>query len=144
MKNAPDSPLAPKPPRDFLLVLVAAVFLGGALMGWLRFAGALRNWPLLLAVGVQPSPIYLLATGLLWGSLFTAAVISLWLRTRWAYVFGILVMSFYSVWAWADRLVFYQSPAAGANRIFLAVLSTAILIWVILSLISIQRSIRRR
>ena len=113
------------------------VFFGYALIsiaGWVRMIGALVDWDWLSFAGVWPGPLYLAATGGLWGVAGMAAVIWLWLRREWARKAAFGVALFLAITFWADRLLTTSLNPYGNNNLFAAIMTLLglVFVWIVL------------
>lgn len=115
MKSAPQQ----RPRRPFWLKLIAAVLLLISLWGWLRLEQALYRREALTQAGIYPGALYLAVTGAVIGLAAGAAFLAVWRRVRIAPRLGMMVLTGWVIWLWADRLWISRSPIALVNDAFL-------------------------
>lgn len=106
-------------PRPLWLKLMALGFFTLSILGWLRLFESLARWDMLIAIGVQPGPLYTAISGFLTGSLALAASIGLWFHARWAPIYTRAFTILWLTWFWIDRAFISSSPNALANWPFL-------------------------
>ena len=127
--NSDESRLSPLHSRPTTVTLLA---LGGLSIGGLnllRFGEAIRQWRFLETL-LPVSPLYLAASGLIWGIVWVALFLGLWGGRRWALPGAVLAALAYSLYYWADRLLSAGGP--GINWPFSAGLNLILLLFVFL------------
>jgi hypothetical protein len=93
-----------KPRRPFPITILALIVLGLAMLNLARCIQAMAKWQFL--AGLLPfSPIYLIATGAIWGVSGLALFWALWKGFPWAPKTTILGMFAYSAYYWLDRFL---------------------------------------
>jgi hypothetical protein len=105
------------------LVLIIAV------INLVRFAHSLLQWNFLRELLPVP-PLYLAATGLIWGGLGLVLVYGLLRGMTWAPLFTRLVFPAYFLVFWLDRLFLASPLSREANLMFAVAGTIVILIWV--------------
>lgn len=114
------------PARASRTVLQTLLCIGFALLsaaGWLRFSLSIATWDTLQQVGIQPGPLYLTISGLLWGACGLLCALALWFNWRAARQFGVWGTVIFFVSYWADRLFFTQAAPSQSNWAFALILS---------------------
>ena len=101
--------------RPFGLVLLTLIYLGLALLGWLRMEQAFQNWAFLNELGIQPGPLYLAVSGAIWGFVASTASIGLWTRAHWSYRAAQMAGVLLSLAYWIDRLWITQPSLSFQN-----------------------------
>lgn len=106
--------------RPLLLKVLVVGYLLLSWFGWLRFTGALADWPLLSRYLSQVMLVYLAAGGLLWGSAGLASAFLLWFGIRIASWFSRVTALVCFAWYWLDRLALTPEGSADTNLPFAA------------------------
>jgi len=109
--------------RFFPLTVLIIAMLLFSISGWLRFGQALAQWNWLEQLGIQPGPLYLAASGALWGALALASAVGLWLRRLWAVRLSQITTLVIALSYWADRLLVVQPNGSNYNLLFSAILT---------------------
>lgn len=112
--------------RPFLLTIMLWMYLLWILLGWLRFAGAIRNQDLILSLASPGLRIYLLAAGLIWGLAGLPVVWGMVTRSSWTPLLILITSVLYPGVYWFERLFLWQDPDAGRNWPFMLLLT---LLW---------------
>ena len=110
-------------PRSVLQTLLCIGFALLSAAGWLRFGLSIATWNTLQQVGIQPGPLYLTGSGLLWGAGGLLCALALWLNWRAARQFGAWGTVIFFAGYWADRLFFTQAAPSQTNWAFALILS---------------------
>jgi hypothetical protein len=118
--------LRDRPLFRLILLLGLALF---SLNGWLRMAGSFAYWYWLAAANIQPGPLYLLISGVLWGAAGLFALVWIALRRPHYRLVGIAVVLMYAVTYWADRLLIRNPETNLPNIIFAALFTLLALIY---------------
>lgn len=107
--------------RAWVYILGIAVF---SAAGWLRMVDTVTDWYWLDQVAaVSPGPMYLAATGALWGIAALLAIVWVFLRLpRWRMV-GLAAAVFLAATYWADRLLLTRAEYGFFNVGFSALLT---------------------
>lgn len=117
----------PKNKRPFLFKLLSLILLLMALYGWLRFGQSIYQWKFLLDFGVNPSPLYILVSGLLIGVVLTTALIAFWFQLKWSTRFVQVSVVLAALYWWLDYLLLTQNQAAFSNWPFRLAASLVVL-----------------
>ena len=105
---------------------------GYSLIGWLRFAEALRYWDYLLELNIWPRPLYFAITGAIIGAGFALAWVFLLLKLKMSWVFNRILGWVFLLWFWIDR-IWLSMREAFFNQLLIALLITAVtLAWMFL------------
>lgn len=89
-------------PSTVTLLALGGLSIGG--INLLRFVEAVRQWRFLeTLLGVHP--LYLAASGLVWGTVWIVLTGGLWEGRRWAPLATRLAALAYSLYYWTDRLL---------------------------------------
>ncbi|MDD5371663.1 MAG: hypothetical protein PHQ40_21490 [Anaerolineaceae bacterium] len=115
-----ERPAQTLPLRIRLLVLI---FIGLSGLGWLRFEQALAHWGLLLEFGAHPGPLYIAASGALWGLAGLPPAFGLMTRRWWGPPLARWVAPIYPLTYWADRISFGSSLGGLQNWAFALVVT---------------------
>ncbi len=125
----------------FWVRLLAMIFMALAVLGWLRFEQALRDWSLLVQLGAWPGPLYIAAGGAAWGLAGLPPAWGLWTGRAWGALAGLLAGLFFPLTYWIDRLIAQQVSQSFSNWPF-ALGVTAI--WLIFIFVALSRRWSRR
>ena len=98
-------------------------------MNLVRFFGSLLQWSFLSKILVV-HPLYLAATGLLWGVVGFVIVYGLLRRLTWAPWLTRLGCLAYLLVYWIDRMFLANPLSRDTNILFVSAVSVVILIWV--------------
>jgi hypothetical protein len=110
-----------------ILLMGLALF---SLNGWLRMAGSIAYWYWWSVANIQPGPLYLLISGMLWGAAGLAALVWIALRRPHYRLVGMAAALMYAVTYWADRLLIRNPETNLPNIIFAALFTLLALIFV--------------
>jgi hypothetical protein len=113
-------------------IITLCLLPGYALIGWLRFAEALKYWDYLIELNIWPRSLYFAITGALIGAGFTLAWIFLLFIKKIGILFSRVLGWVFLVWFWVDR-IWFSLREAFYNQFFMAFFITAItLAWIFL------------
>lgn len=132
------SPAPKRPGRPFALKLLIAGLLFFSWMGWVRFQQALVNWTWLQSLPIAPSPLYLAASGAVWGLLGLVAGLGLWLRRGWSIGLARIAATWFALSYWLERLLLGRAPATQVNLPF-ALTLTALALFYTFGVLSLPR-----
>lgn len=135
------TPNQSRPGRTFelwILILMMAIM---AVAGFSRAGLAMRDAALLNEIGIQPGPVYLMATGILSGMFFLTSTLALLLRQCWASDFTRVGVVVYALWSWIDRLALTHASDAQANFPF-SLAATLILLAYVFAVLALNRQKR--
>jgi hypothetical protein len=127
-----DHPMMPR--RPFLLYLVVFFFLVGVLVTMLSLSQTIHSWNWLSAIGIFPSPVYLVFKNVFLLLAFAAAGITVWIRLAYAPVFSDAVVLVTVAWFWLDRVILTQNPLPFSRHILAIVLSVIIVLFFVFSM----------
>lgn len=92
-----------KPPRPLRVTLFALVVLFISTINFIRLEQAVERWDFLKSL-LPVSPLYLAASGLVWGLLGLAVFWGIWKGKTWAPRLTLLAFGGYLLYYWFDRL----------------------------------------
>jgi len=92
--------------------------LSAAVLGGLRAQAALQSGRFLESLGLQASPAYLAASGLVWGAAGLLTAVGLWQGRPWVSRGAVGAAALLAVTYWADRLFFGEGFLGGPNGPF--------------------------
>jgi hypothetical protein len=119
MSNDPPDPDRPSsPPRPFSVTILALGVLTIAGFNLIRFYQAIRLWDF-LSEFPNVSPLYLAASGLVWGAAGLALAWGLWRGYAPARRLTLIFAVVYTLYNWIDRL-WVSKPGLSANLPFSA------------------------
>ena len=121
--------------RPFPLTVIMGVYLLWILLGWLRFASALRGRDLILELVPQNLEIYLVAAGLTWGLAGLPVIWGLLTRANWTPLLIRITALLYPGIYWFERLFLWQDADASRNWPFMLVLT---IFWLLLTYGALQ------
>ena len=124
MEEYPDRPIG---------VTILSVFVL-CITSWnvMRVFSAIANWDILREFGAAPA--YIMFSGLVWAAAGLWLMYAAWMGLKPTFRAGLAMAVLYFAWYWLDRLIIQTSPAP--NLLFSAVVSTLLLLYVIISLVS--------
>ncbi len=117
--------------RPLSVTLLALGVLSIASVNLLRFWNALQQWDFLVVL-LPISPLYLVASGFVWGLTGLILFYGLWRGRRWAPRLSVVVALFYTCYYWLDRLL-VSSRGFSANWFFVGMVNLVLLsmiLWV--------------
>ncbi len=117
--------MKPHRSRPFSVTLLALGVLTLAGINLLRFVVSLEQRKFLIEI-LPISPLYLTATGLIWGLTGLILALGLWAGRRWSVAGTGLASLAYSLYHWLDRL-FVVAEGAGRNWLFTLALNIFLL-----------------
>lgn len=124
--HPPHSDRLPANPRPLSVTILALGVLTYAGFNLIRFYQAIRLWDFLSAIpGI--SPLYLVASGLLWGAVGVALAWGLWRGYAPARRLTLVFAAAYALYTWIDRL-WISKPGLSANLPFSAGLTVLLLL----------------
>lgn len=124
--SMPANSLAAKK-RPFLFKLLSLILLMMALYGWLRFSQSIYQWQCLSDLGVYPTPLYILLSGLIIGSGMTVALASFWFHLAWSQRYVQISVGASALYWWLDYLLLTRNQAAFSNWMFRLAASIVVL-----------------
>jgi hypothetical protein len=101
--------------RPLSVTFLALGVLSFAIIHLGRFALALAEWSFLASLPLTVSPIYLAATGLIWGIAGLVLYPGLWFGKRWAKKSVFFAVLVYGLYYWLEQLVIMDSPLRKVN-----------------------------
>jgi hypothetical protein len=116
--------------RPFLVTLLALIFLGLVVSGWVRLEQAIQHGALLVSFGGAGLPVYVGISGFIWGAIGLPVIWALWRRATWGYLGVWMGALAYPLLYWLDHFFASHSPVGLANWIFAAGMSIAWLLFV--------------
>lgn len=131
-------PASKRPGRPFALKLLIVDLLFFSWMGWVRFQQALVDWTWLQSLPVAPDPLYLAASGAVWGLLGLAAGLGLWLRRGWSIGLARITAAWIALSYWLERLLLGRAPETQVNLPF-ALTLTALALFYTFGVLSLPR-----
>jgi hypothetical protein len=111
--------------RPFPLKVILWIFALWTVLGWLRFARALAEGELLLALLSPGLYGYLLLAGLTWGLLGPPVLWGIYRRTGWAPLYLKVVAVLYPALYWFERMLLWQDTSAQRNWPLMLLLTAA-------------------
>jgi hypothetical protein len=117
-----------KPRRPFSVTLLVLLVLIVAVFNLIRMLQTLTGWEFLTEL-MQISPVYLAASGLIWGVAGLLLAIWTWLGARRASRLIRLAIPMYSLYYWLDRLFLSGYPERNVNWPFSAGVNLLIFLW---------------
>lgn len=111
-----------------LLVLIIAVY------NLIRFWSALQHWETLSRLGIQPGPLYIALTGLIWAISGFWLAWMIWTDRPGVKIAIIVAASSYLVYYWLDRL-FFQNHIPQKNTPFVAGVAILVVFYTIFTLL---------
>ena len=93
-----------------------------------RFIQAVIQWDFLIQY-LSVSPLYLIITGLLWGSVFLLSFLGLWIGLQWVRIAIKYIVVAYILYFWIDRVFIGNSIYSGTNQYFVGMVTVFLLIW---------------
>jgi hypothetical protein len=127
--------------RPFRITLIVLGVLSLAVFNAWRAILAARQFEYLRGLSLEGPALALSLTGLVWAAGFGVAAIGLYRLRRWARLWTMAAIAFYTANLWLIRLIFEKSPDEPLTRpadAALAVLSIAV-VWGVLSWPSLRR-----
>ncbi len=116
--------------RPFPLTIILWVTLLWILLGWLRFAAAIRSRDLILSLVSPGLDLYLIAAGLIWGLAGLPEVWGLVTRAPWTPMLIKITAVLYPGLYWFERLFLWQDGDDGSNWLFMLLLT---ILWLVLT-----------
>ncbi len=117
-----------KRPRSVTVLVFGVLIFTG--IYWTRFSQTLARWDFLRSLPLSVPPLYLAATGLLWGLLGLLLSWGLWRGWRRApRLLRISVLAYFGFY-WFDRLALAAHDRAGGNWPFMLVITTLVVVLV--------------
>ena len=117
-----------RPRRPLGVTLFALLVLTFAVLNLLRLVETIQNWDLLTTL-LPISPAYLSLSSLVWTVLGFPVAWGLWRGRRLAYHLSPIILLGYSLYVWADRLLFSGYPERQENWPFVAFVNLFIIAW---------------
>ena len=114
----------------FVLVLIVLAF---SLLAWIRFGTALSVFDYLNNLPLSVSPLYLAASGAVWGLLGLGTAGLLWFGWRHAPALLRILGVTYAVYYWIEQFALMQSPLRDVNWVFSGILTAFFLILIFVS-----------
>ncbi len=121
--------------RPFPLTVIMGVYLLWILLGWLRFAAALRGRDLILDLVPTSLEVYLIAAGLLWGLAGLPVIWGMLTRASWSPALIRITSLLYPGIYWFERLFLWQDADASRNWPFMLMLT---ILWLLLTFGALQ------
>lgn len=130
MERNPTDPI--KPRRPFVLSIILSVFIFWILLGWLRFARALMERPLIETQLSRGYFWYLVLAGFIWGLAGLPVVWGILRREPWTKLCILIIGLIYPSNYWIERLFIWAPSEDQGNwpfMLFLTVLWIAAIVW---------------
>jgi len=114
-----------------LLILILIIL---AIGNFVQAGLAIQNWDMFQVYAAAPLPLYQLASGVLWGGMFTLAAVLLWLRRTVAVYLtgGLSILSI--IVFWLERCFLQVDPSRWINSGFIILAQSVWIIFVFASL----------
>lgn len=135
----PTKPLKPRLPLALKILFWGLLIWVGT--GWLRFAGAIHQRPLILEFLSPAMSGYLILSGLLRGLVGLPGLWGLLRRAVWAPRLIWAAAAFYPAATWFERIVLWKSPLSRANDGFIMLLT---ILWLALAFWALRPRARQR
>jgi uncharacterized membrane protein (DUF2068 family) len=120
--------------RPLSVTLLSLSVLSFAVIHLVRFGTTLAEWTFLASLPLTVSPIYLAATGLIWGVVGLVLYPGLWFGKRWAKNTVFFAALVYGLYYWLEQLFIMDSPLRNSNwpfQIILSIVLLALTAWMI-------------
>ena len=122
--------------RPLIIIVMSLVFLLWTGLGWLRFVRVFADRALIQSILPPGLYWYLFFSGLMWGVIGLPVLWGLLRAAGWMYKILWVVVLFYPILYWIERLFFWQDPNAQGNWPFMLLLTflwLGLAIWVMRS-----------
>jgi len=114
--------------RSLSVTLFAWMVFLIAISNLTRFIQAILQWDFLLQY-LSVSPLYLILTGLMWGSVFLLSFLGLWIGLQWVKIAIKYIIRVYIIYFWIDRFFIGNSICREANQYFMGMATVFLMIW---------------